>query len=329
MHYFVRKPWDLSQSDHTPIEVYKNRKFHRREFLKSMGLAAGAGLAGTLAGCTRADEDEVAKAGAVEPLPKEIGSVYPAKRNLSFEYGRPETAKRDAAEYCNFYEFCGGKNVWEFVQDFKPSPWSFEIDGLCAQPRTFDMDDVYKSFTFEERAYRHRCVEAWAMCIPWTGFRLSELLKLVEPKPAAKYVAFETFNRPDEAQFMARRPADPWPYTEGLTIDEAMNELAFIATGIYGEQLPKQHGAPIRLIVPWKYGFKCIKSFVKIMLTDKQPSTYWNTLMPHEYDFQANVNPEIAHPRWSQRSERMLGTQKRYETVKYNGYGDYVGDLYS
>ncbi len=329
MHYFERRPWDLKQSAHTPIEVYKNRKFHRREFLKSMGIAAGIGLTGSLSGCSRPSEGEVSKAGAVEPLPEEAKSIFPAKRNPKFEYGRAETVQRDAAEYCNFYEFTGGKDVWRYVENFEPSPWSFEVGGLCRKPRTFDMDDVYASFTFEERAYRHRCVEAWAMCVPWTGFKLSELLKDVDPKPEAKYVAFETFNRPDEARNIVSRPDYPWPYTEGLTIDEAMNEMAFVATGIYGEQLPKQHGAPIRLVVPWKYGFKSIKSFVKIVLTDKQPATYWNTILPHEYGFEAIVNPDIPHPRWSQQHERMLGTHQRHKTVKYNGYSEYVGDLYS
>ena len=192
---------------------------------------------------------------------------------------------------------------------------------------TFDLDDLHGKFEFEERAYRHRCVETWAMCVPWTGFPLHALLKMVEPEPAAKFVQFETFNRPTEAPNMADT-SFPWPYTEGMTIAEAMNELAFVATGIYAEPLPKQHGAPVRLVLPWKYGFKSIKSIVRITLTGKRPETFWNTLIPREYGFEANVDPDVPHPRWSQSTEKMLGTGKSFPTLKYNGYGDHVAKLY-
>ena len=293
-----------------------------------MGIAAiGTGLSSSFIGCGRPTDEELKAAGAVEPLTQEQKRLYPAKRNDSFEYSRPETVQRDAAEYANFYEFTSTKAVYRYVDQFEPTPWKFEIDGLCAKPRTFDLDDVYEQFELEERAYRHRCVETWAMCVPWTGFRLSDLLKTVEPHPTAKYVEFKTFSRPEQASQMADSTY-PWPYSEGLTIDEATNELAFVATGIFGEPLPKQHGAPIRLVVPWKYGFKGIKSIVRITLTDKQPSTFWNTLIPHEYAFEANVEPDVPHPRWSQATEWMLGSQERYDTIKYNGYGDYVAKLY-
>ena len=330
MHFIIRKPWDLSQSRHTPQNVFQNRRLHRREFLKDVGISVvGLASAGSIVGCSRPTEEEVSKAGAVEPLSIEVAEVYPASQNSVFEYGRPETAKRDAAEYCNFFEFSTGKSVWRHVDKFTTSPWSIEIDGLCAKPRKFDLDDIYESFSFEERAYRHRCVETWAMCVPWTGFPLRDLLKSVEPKPSAKFVAFETFNRPEEAANMVSGFGYSWPYTEGLTIEEAASEVAFIATGVYGEQLPRQHGAPIRLVVPWKYGFKSSKSIVKITLTDRQPATFWNTVAPHEYGFEANVDPAVSHPRWSQETEWMLGTRERFDTVIYNGYGEHVGGLYS
>jgi sulfoxide reductase catalytic subunit YedY len=197
------------------------------------------------------------------------------------------------------------------------------------------MDDVYKRFSLEERDYRHRCVETWAMCVPWTGFPLADLLKLVEPKKSAKYVAFETFERPKEAPYQAQSSQYPWPYQEGLTIGEAMNELTLLATGLYGEPMPKQNGAPIRLVVPWKYGFKGTKSIVKIRLTDKKPPTFWTTVNAAEYAFEANVEPDVPHPRWSQKTEWMLGSKlspfdegDRYDSVIYNGYGDYVAKLY-
>ncbi len=332
MHFISRKPWDLPQSQHTPLEVYENRRWHRREFLRSLGMSvAGLGIGQSLIGCSKPTTEEITKAGAVEELPEEAASIYPAKRNAKFEYGRKETVKREAAEFCNFYEFTGprSKAAWKYVGDFKPSPWKVEVDGLCSKPRTFDLDDIYKLFKFEERAYRHRCVETWAMCVPWTGFPLKDLLKLVEPKAAAKFVAFETFNRPDQARFMKRDSSFPWPYTEGLTIAEATNDLAFATTGVFGQQLPKQHGAPIRLVLPWKYGFKSIKSIVKITLTDKQPKTFWNAQAPDEYGFEANVNPDKPHPRWSQRTEWMLGTRERFDTKLYNGYGEYVASLYA
>lgn len=328
MHFLVRKPWDLPQSRHTPIDVYRNRACHRREFLKLLGIgAAGWAVSPFAVGCSRATDEEIEQAGAVDALTDEFAEHYPAEHTVRYEYGRSETGQRFAAEYTNFYEFTAGKNSWRYVGEFQPSPWTVDIGGLCSNPRMLDLDAIYNTFSLEERSYRHRCVETWAMCVPWTGFPLRDLLKLVDPKPSAKFVALETFNRPGEAPNMST-PSFPWPYTEGLTIEEATNELAFLATGIYGEPLPKQHGAPIRLVVPWKYGFKSIKSIVKITLTDKQPPTFWNTEWPEAYDFTANVNPEVPHPSWPQTTEWMLGTFERYPTVIYNGYGESVGGLY-
>jgi sulfoxide reductase catalytic subunit YedY len=330
MQFFVRRPWDLPQRRHTAPEIFANQRQHRREFLRSLGIgAAGAALSLNFSGCARPTDEEIEKAGAPDAVPTVRPGVFPAHRNAKFEYGRDETPRRAAAEFTNFYEFSGGKDNWRHVAQFKPSPWTLEVGGLCAKPRRFNLDDLFKLFALEERAYRHRCVETWAMCIPWTGFALRDLLKLVEPRHEAQYVVFETFERHDEAAGFDRAPNLPWPYTEGLTIAEASNELAFLALGIYGEPLPKQHGAPVRLAVPWKYGFKSAKSLVRITCAAARPATFWNTVAPHEYGFEANVDPEVAHPRWSQRTEWMLGSRERFTTVKYNGYGDSVAKLYS
>ncbi|MFN0053328.1 MAG: protein-methionine-sulfoxide reductase catalytic subunit MsrP [Planctomycetales bacterium] len=349
MHYFIRRPWELPQRQHTPPSIYQNRQFHRREFLASLGWTiAGAGALTLATGCSRGTDEEVLNAGRVDPVEvappplregaipeatqegasETSGTIYPARRNEAFTYGRDETVETEAARYTNFYEFSTLKSVWQHVAAFQTSPWQIQVDGLCAKPRTFDLDDLHRLMAFEERHYRHRCVETWAMCVPWTGFPLSALLKLVEPKAQAEFVALQTFDRPAEAPNQAASPTSPWPYTEGLTLPEAMNDLTLVATGMYGHPLFKQHGAPIRLVVPWKYGFKSIKSIVRITLTDSQPPTFWNTLAPHEYGFEANVEPDVPHPRWSQRSEKMLGTGERFDTVVYNGYGDYVARLY-
>lgn len=328
----VRRPWDVPEPRHTPESVYRRRELYRREFLKSLGQVAAlsGGAAGLLSalGCMPSLE-EVDAAGAIAPLPQTQAALYPAPRDPRFEYGRPETDRLAAAAYTNFYEFTSEKDGYRHVGQFQPSPWSFEVRGLCARPRTFDLDDVYREFSLEERAYRHRCVETWAMCVPWTGFPLRKLLEVVEPGPAARYVEFVTAERPAEMPHLARSRRYPWPYTEGLTLAEALHELTFVATGVYGAPLPKQHGAPLRIVIPWKYGYKSIKSIVAIRLTDVQPRTFWNTLIPHEYDFTANVDPQVPHPRWSQSREWMLGTGATYPTQVYNGYGEYVGALYA
>jgi len=330
MNYISRKSWDPSVHRLTDEGVYRNRSQHRREFLASLGMGSAGLLASSMfAGCGEHQADVAKlKAAANVPAPKDSQQIYPAKRNAAFEYGRAETSQQAAAIYTNFYEFAPlSKQSYLYVDRFTPTPWEVKVDGLCAKPMTFDLDDLYSKFQFEERAYRHRCVEAWAMCIPWTGFRLSDLLTMVEPEPEARFVQFETFNRPTEAEGMADS-SFPWPYTEGLTLAEAMNELAFVATGIYGEPLPKQHGAPVRIVLPWKYGYKSIKSIVRITLTARQPGTFWNIAAPREYGFEANVEPEVPHPRWSQAEEWMLGTRERFPTKKFNGYGDYVAKLY-
>jgi sulfoxide reductase catalytic subunit YedY len=319
------QPWNAPEREVTPEPVVVSR----RKWLKWAGwTAAGLVAAGAGGGLwwwsRRGTDAQVLAAGMTRSAP----GLFPARRNPQFaDADRPETEESAASRYCNFYEFSSDKYVWRVVDGFQTEPWTVRVDGLVRQPRTFDIDTLCRTFPLEERIYRHRCVEAWAMVVPWTGFPLAALLRHVDPLPEARFVKFVSFDRPEEAPRMHNRN-QPWPYTEGLTLAEANNELAFVATGMYGHALRKQHGAPVRLVVPWKYGFKSAKSIVHIELTDQQPATFWNTLVPREYDFQANVNPRIPHPRWSQENERMLGTNERFPTQLYNGYGTWVADLY-
>ncbi len=234
--------------------------------------------------------------------------------------------------YNNFYEFGTGKeDPSAYAAALTTDPWSIEIGGMVDKPGTYDLADILKGQPLEERIYRFRCVEAWSMIVPWIGFQLSGLLTRVGVQPSAKYVAFETIVRPEEMRGQ-QSPILEWPYREGLRLDEAMNPLTILATGLYGEEMPKQNGAPIRLVVPWKYGFKSIKSIVKISLTDTQPQTTWNMLQPNEYGFYSNVNPQVDHPRWSQASERRVGAglfAGRQDTLMFNGYADQVASLYA
>ena len=254
--------------------------------------------------------------------------LYPAWRDRRFTLDRPITGEVYAASYNNFYEFSSFKNrVYKNAARFKTHPWQIEIAGLVEHPRLFDIDDFVRLAPLEERLYRFRCVEAWAMAVPWTGLSLAALIKKLQPLSSARYVRFVTFMRPDQAS--NQNPSHgPWPYTEGLTLAEATHELSLLATGIYGHPLPKQHGAPLRLVVPWKYGFKSIKSIVKIEFTAEQPRTFWNSNRPREYDFVANVRPDIPHPRWSQATEKLIDTGERRPTLPYNGYGEWVAKLY-
>lgn len=249
-------------------------------------------------------------------------------------YSTDETPNtlEDISGYNNFYEFGTGKeDPAAYSRGFTTDPWAIAIDGMVDRPGSYDLADVLKDQPLEERIYRLRCVEAWSMVIPWIGFPLSGLLDRVGVQPGAKYVAFETVLRPEEMPGQ-RSPFIDWPYREGLRLDEAMNPLTILATGLYGDDLPNQNGAPIRLVVPWKYGFKSIKSVVRISLTDRQPQTTWQMLQPEEYGFFANVNPEVDHPRWSQATERRIGGgffAPRIDTVKFNGYGEYVAQMYA
>jgi sulfoxide reductase catalytic subunit YedY len=319
----MSESWNAPQREVTPQHV----ALSRRRFLTLS--AAGLGIAGTAGGlwwAFRPGSDQEVLAPEQETAAG--ATLYPATLNKQFrDAGRPLTEEAAAARYTNFYEFSSTKAVWRYIDGFTTTPWKVEISGLVARPRTYDLDDLFRTFPLEERIYRHRCVEAWAMVVPWTGFPLAALLGKAEPLPGANYVCFSSFSRPEEAS-RQRDTSMPWPYTEGLTLAEATNDLTILATGMYGHPLLKQHGAPIRLVVPWKYGFKSAKSIVRIELTKDQPATFWNTLQPNEYDFQANVNPAIPHPRWSQASERMLGTGERFPTMLYNGYGEWVANLY-
>lgn len=309
--------WWLPEHHATSEAVFLNR----RRFLKGLGAIAATGILG---GCAN-DTDRQAQIRT--GLESERLQPIAAARNVDFTLDRPLTDEIVAATYNNFYEFSADKEVWRHVQPFAPHPWTLEVGGLVSKPQTFAIEDLLTNMPLEERLYRHRCVEAWAMAVPWLGFPFKALIDAVEPKANAKFVRMTTFFRPAQARRQDLQ-SYPWPYTEGLTLAEAANELTLLAVGIYGHELPKQHGAPLRLVVPWKYGFKSIKSIAKIEFTDRQPPTFWNTLVPWEYDFQANVNPDVPHPRWSQATERLIGTTERRKTLPYNGYASYVAPLY-
>lgn len=325
-HIILPPAWRIPEREATPESWYLTRRACLG--LLGVGGLALAGLVGSLPGCTQpVSEEEFARESKNWDFSPADEAVYPARRNPAFELDRPLTAEHIAAQYNNFYEFSEDKDVWRRVGRFQTRPWVVQVGGLVRHPQSFDVDDLLRFMPVEERLYRLRCVEAWAMAVPWTGFPFKALAGKVEPRPEARYVRFTSFHEPSVA--MGQKGYGPWPYTEGLTMAEALNELTILATGIYGHPLPKQHGAPIRLVAPWKYGFKSIKSIVTIEFVTEQPATFWNTLVPREYDFQANVNPAIPHPRWSQRTERMIGTEQRLDTRYLNGYDRWVAHLYA
>jgi methionine sulfoxide reductase catalytic subunit len=317
----IRRKWELLAHDVTPESVYWNR----RQVLKAFGMLGLGAASGLLAGCDLFPTGDPLVTGLQAHPP--AADRYPAPRNDRFVLDRPLTPERVAASYNNFYEFSSGKQLWHRAARLGTHPWQVEITGLVPKSRLIDVDALVRQMPLEERHYRFRCVEAWAMAVPWTGFPMRALIRLADPLSAARYVRFTTFLRPEEASGQQYRDY-PWPYTEGLTMAEAMNELTLLVTGIYGHPLPKQHGAPLRLIAPWKYGFKSIKSMVRIEFTAERPATFWNTLVPREYDFWANVNPDVPHPRWSQARERMIDTGEYRPTLLYNGYGEWVAHLY-
>jgi sulfoxide reductase catalytic subunit YedY len=326
-----RRGWEIPESQVAPEAAF----FNRRAFLRSLGLggiSAGALLAGCLdvSRLGAADSDPPEGGSRVDPQPPGGRDLYPARRNPDFaDAGRPVSPETIPARYNNFYEFTTDKDrVWETVEKFQTRPWMIEIRGLCHKPRTLDLDELVRRMPLEERIYRHRCVEAWSMTVPWTGFPLKALLDLVEPTDRATHVRMVSFLRPEQAPGQRTQPWYPWPYYEGLTLAEARNELSLMVTGLYGHALPKQHGAPLRLATPWKYGYKSIKSIVLIELVDKQPPIFWNDVAPSEYDFWSNVNPEVPHPRWSQATERLIDTGERIPTQPHNGYGKWVEHLY-
>ena len=258
--------------------------------------------------------------------------LYPAKRNAAFaDAGAPITSEDISKTYNNYYEFGTSKQIYSEAEALPVRPWSIVIDGEVEAPMTLAIDDLLKKVQLEERIYRHRCVEAWSMVVPWTGFTLKSLVEMAKPKADAKYVRFETFNLPDVA--VGQQPgllgSYPWPYIEGVTIEEAKNDLALLVTSAYGKPLPKSMGSPIRLHLPWKYGFKSIKGIVKISFVKERPIGMWEAIQASEYGFWANVNPEVSHPRWSQASEEVLGTGERIPTKLFNGYGEFVAGLYT
>lgn len=310
MHVKRQVDWTLSESAVTSETIYKNR----RQWLQTAGLS-GIGLA-TLMAC-----------GLPYPVRAAIGP-YPAPRNNAYVGGRELTMEDDATTYTNFYEFGSSKNIWRRAQKLTTDPWSITIDGLVERPKIIDAEDLVRQLGgLEERIYRHRCVEAWAMTVPWSGVALARLIDFARPAVSAKYLRMETFMDPSLAPGQ-KQDWYPWPYSEGLTLGEANNELTFLATGIYGKPMPAQNGAPLRLVVPWKYGFKSIKSIVRFTFTDQQPISFWKQLNSREYGFWANVNPDVPHPRWSQKSEQLLGSGKRVPTRIYNGYAAQVASLY-
>jgi sulfoxide reductase catalytic subunit YedY len=300
----IPKGWEIPEREITPEHVYLNR----RSLLKAAGFLTVGGLLEAATGKT----------------------PYPAKRNPDFNPDIKITEEWASTGYNNFYEFNAENKqaVKEEVGTFVTSTWEVKVDGLVNMPKTIDVDEIAQSFALEERVYRHRGVEAWSMVVPWTGFPLAELIKRVDPKPGAKYVRFVTVNRPEQMPGIKRYNWYPWPYFEGLRMDEAMNPLCMVVTGLYGKPLPRQNGAPIRIVTPWKYGYKSPKSLARIEFVSRKPSTFWNQLQPLEYGFFSNVNPKKPHPRWSQATEKVIPNMERRETEMYNGYGKYVAEMY-
>ncbi len=318
----MNDPNKISAGEITPPSLY----FNRRKFLQAGVLAASAVATGIayrhLNPVGKGKVKTQAIAGLTTPLP--------ATANASgFRVDEPQTPFDDITHYNNFYEFSTDKEaVAPAAAHFDTTGWTVSVEGLIKEPRVFTLDDLLKISPPEERIYRMRCVEAWSMVIPWAGYSLSKLLEVVEPSPEARFVAFETLLDPKRMPGQKTGVLD-WPYVEGLRLDEAMHPLTILASGIYGRSLPPQDGAPIRLVVPWKYGFKGIKSIVKIKLTATQPRTTWNESAPNEYGFYANVNPHVDHPRWSQATEQRIGESGRRPTLMFNGYEEQVGHLYA
>ena len=307
---------DIDPREVTPERLYLSR----RRFIKgAAAVAAGAWLSG----CGLGQSPNAGGSGGTEATPGTVGAT-------ADELGDPLTSFADVTHYNNFYEFTLTKEgVARAARDFPTSPWTVEVTGLVEQPRTFAIDELLQLFPDEERIYRMRCVEAWSMVIPWLGFPLRRVLEVVKPTSAAKYVRFEAKLDPKDMPGQAPSSGFSWPYVEGLRLDEAMNDLTLLSTGLYGTRLPPQNGAPLRLVVPWKYGFKSIKSIVRISLVDTQPVTFWMAASPTEYGFYANVNPTVDHPRWSQATERRIGESGRRPTLMFNGYESEVAAMYA
>jgi sulfoxide reductase catalytic subunit YedY len=311
-----RRPADIASSEITPESAYLNR----REFLARAGVLGTAFAGATVLGGLACGTDDARSASASDGAVGAVGgAASPDEKPNSYE---------DITSYNNYYEFGTDKSdPKENAQRFRTRPWTVEVDGLVKKPGTFAFDDLVKPHRLEDRIYRLRCVEAWSMVVPWQGIPLRDMIARFDPLPSAKFVTFTTLLDPQQMPGQRRRILD-WPYADGLRMDEAMHPLTLIATGLYGKALPNQNGAPLRLVVPWKYGFKGVKSIVKISFVADQPRTTWNVAAPDEYGFYANVNPEVDHPRWTQSRERRIGEFRRRETLMFNGYADQVASLY-
>jgi sulfoxide reductase catalytic subunit YedY len=305
----IRRGWELPESAATPETIYRERRSLVKALAAGPILLAGGGL---LAGCDDPDQtaskvSPMSRAHAEETDP--TADLYPVPRNETYTVQRAITDEKSATTFNNFYEFGSHKQIAKDAQALPLRPWTVTFDGMVEKEKTVDFDSLIRQMPLEERVYRHRCVEAWAMTVPWSGFAMKALVDFAAPLGWANW--------------------NPWPYVEGLTIEEARNDLAFIATGLYGRPIPKQNGAPLRLAVPWKYGFKSIKSIVRFSFTDQRPTSFWEDIQSREYGFWANVNPEVSHPRWSQAEERLLGADSEgVPTRIYNGYGEFVAHLY-
>ena len=308
-----RRGWELGENRATPESLY----LQRRSLVKAMGLGAASLALPAIASAQDKDKNK-------DPST----ALYPAKRNDKYGVPTPMTAEKLATTYNNFYEFGTDKSIWRDAQKLEVRPWTIKVSGMVEKPFEIAIDDLLAKVQLEERVYRHRCVEAWSMIVPWSGFPMRSLVELCKPASGAKFVVMKTLSRPS----VMREQRDllyPWPYTEGLAMDEAMNDLTFIATGLYGKPIHKQNGAPLRLVAPWKYGFKNVKSIVSVEFSDKRPVSFWEKLQASEYGFWANVNPQVPHPRWSQATEKPLGSDERIPTLLYNGYGEFVAGLYA
>ena len=308
----IKKPADIPYSEVTPRGLY----LRRREFIQT----AAAGAIGAAAGLSPL---------ASQPVDAQVRTKLPNVRKSPLSTSETANSYEDVTGYNNFYEFGTDKaDPKANAQRFNPRPWTIKVDGLVKTPTTIDIDALIKPHALEERIYRMRCVEGWSMVIPWVGFPLADVIKRLEPQPSAKFIEFTTLY--DVGRMPGQRyPVLQWPYVEGLRLDEAMHPLTILVVGLYGEVLPNQNGAPVRLVVPWKYGVKGIKSIVRIRFTDKQPRGSWEVSQAREYGFYANVNPNVDHPRWSQATERRLGEFRRRKTEMFNGYGDQVASLYT
>ncbi len=329
--------WKISDRATTPENVYYNR----RAFLRTMGIAA-LGSYALLNGCSgdTVHDDSMSKHFIpinTEPLSSDpfesllAELPVPVTKDPTYSVSdRPLTPYVNSSRHNNYYEFTTNKGrVHVLAQGFKTSPWNVEVAGLAERTGSFGLEDVMRIAPMEERVYRFRCVEAWAMTVPWVGFPLSEFIKWCQPTEKANYVRFVSVHRPEEMVGQQEQDWYSWPYYEGLRMDEAMNEMALLTFGLYGKVLPNQNGAPIRIITPWKYGYKSAKAIVKVEFLEDKPSTFWNDSVPDEYGFWSNVDPEVSHPRWSQATERLISTGERVPTLKYNGYGDQVAHMYT